>query len=290
MKTNNVNQDVTIVIVLYKEEFNLIFKTLDRLRSFKIVIIDNANNLNLKKKIQSTFNIEKYILNKKNIGFSAGYNQGAKYCETEYLLILGPDCVIADINIHKLKDYLSKDPKCFLVTPTSYDERMSSMTYSGGPLPENFPRDKILDISGNTCVESALGACMMFKTADFLYIGMFDENFFIYFSDDDLCRRIKKLRRSVVQLYESKCSHTHGVIKLKNKYLKKFVRENYYTFDSLYYYYKIKKDHIEIKKIFKKIPSLSIRFLVKLITFDIVETVGILARLFAIIRFKLRFK
>ena len=131
-------QDITIAIVLYEEDFDLIYKTLDKLRSFKKIIIDNANNFDLKKKIQSIFSIENYILNIKNSGCSAGYNQAAKLCKTKYLLMLGPDCIISETNILKLTDSLSKDSSCFLVSPTSYDKNMNKMTYSGGPFPENL--------------------------------------------------------------------------------------------------------------------------------------------------------
>ncbi len=290
MEKENYYQEVTIIIVLFKEDFDLIYKTLDKLRSFKIVIVDNANNQSLKKKIQSNFKIKEYILNKKNLGFSVGYNQAAKLCKTKYLLILGPDCQISDIDIFKLIKNLSIDPNCFLVSPTAYDNNDNSMTYVGGPLPENAPRDQILNLSGNTCVESTLGACMLTRASEFKEIGMFDENFFIYFSDDDLCRRAKRLNKSIIQVYESKCIHTHGIIKIKNKYIKKFVRENNYTFDNLYYYYKLNKNHFEIKKIEKKTTKLIIRLFIKLLTLNIIEFVAVSARLFAVIRFKYKFK
>ena len=281
----NKHKELTVAIVLYKEDFDLVFKTLEQLRSFKIIIIDNANNISLKNKIIRNFTIEKYVLNKKNLGFSAGYNQAAKICKSKYFLILAPDCIISLSSINNLQDYLSKDPNCFLVAPTAYNQDMTSMTYVGGPLPENANRNTILNLSGNTCVESVLGACMLFRTSDFRNIGMFDENFFIYFSDDDLCRRISSLKKSIIQIYNSQCIHTHGIIKLKNKYIGKFVRENNYTFDHLYYYFKINKNHNEIKKVFNKIPSLIIKLLVKFITLNILKFVEILARLFAILRF-----
>ncbi len=284
------HKEITITIVLYKEDYNLINKTLSKLKSFKKIIVDNDNNLILKNKIQSNFHVDDYILNNKNIGFSAGYNQAARLCKTKYLLILGPDCIISDQDVLKLADYLTFDKNCFLVSATSYNENMTSMTYTGGLLPENGGRSKVLNLTGNTCVESILGACMMVRTNEFKEIGMFDENFFIYFSDDDLCRRIKKQKRSVIQNYDAKCLHTHGISKLKNKYLKKFVRENNYTFDNLYYYYKSNPEHVEIKKILKKNPSLVIKLFVKLLTFNFIELVAILARLFAIIRFKNKFK
>ena len=285
MGQQNKHQELTVAIVLYKEDFDLVFKTLDKLRFFKIIIIDNANNISLKNKIVTNFTIDKYILNKKNLGFSAGYNQAAKICKTKYFLILAPDCIISYSSIINLQNYLSKDPNCFLVAPTAYNYEMTSMTYVGGPLPENANRNIILNLSGNTCVEGVLGACMLLRTSDFKNIGMFDEKFFIYFSDDDLCRRVSVLKKSIIQIYDSHCIHTHGIIKLKNKYLGKFVRENNYTFDHLYYYSKINKNHKEIKKVINKVPSLIIKLFVKFITLNILKFVEISARLFGIIRF-----
>ena len=53
---------------------------------------------------------------------------------------------------------------------------------------KSFP----IKLEGDICVENTLGACMFFRKKDFIDIGLFDENFFIFFSDDDLCRKIKK--------------------------------------------------------------------------------------------------
>ena len=62
--------DITISIVLYKEDYELISKTLEPINSFKKIIIDNNGNLELKKKIESQFSVDQYILNKKE-GFVA---------------------------------------------------------------------------------------------------------------------------------------------------------------------------------------------------------------------------
>ena len=49
MKNLNDNETLTIVIVLYKEPFELIYKTIDQIKEFKIIIIDNDNNVISKK-------------------------------------------------------------------------------------------------------------------------------------------------------------------------------------------------------------------------------------------------
>ncbi len=240
MKNQNVNKTLTIVIVLYRESFELIFKTLNHIRDLKIIIIDNDNNIELKNKILKHFEISKYIMNEKNNGFSAGYNQGIKLSSTLFTLVLGPDCLIKKDDIYILIQKLSYYENSIIVTPTSYNDK-NELTYSGGPLPENGQKNKVLNIEGDTCVENALGACMLFRTEDFKKNNLlFDENFFLYFSDDDLCRTIKSLNKYIIQTKDSACIHQHGIIKVTNKYLKIYIKEYNYTHDMLYYFYKKK--------------------------------------------------
>ena len=62
---NSSTNEITITIVLYKEKTNLVLRCLENIKNFKIIIVDNANNVSLKKKIEEKFQIHKYILNKK---------------------------------------------------------------------------------------------------------------------------------------------------------------------------------------------------------------------------------
>ena len=102
MNNQKLNEKITIIIVMYEESFDLICKTLEKITNFKKIIIDNAGDANMKNNIISKFGIEKYILNKKNIGFSAGYNQGIKLSKTDFTLVLGPDCKISEESIFLL--------------------------------------------------------------------------------------------------------------------------------------------------------------------------------------------
>ena len=84
MNTKIYSTKITVLIVLFNENINIIFKTLNKLKSFKVIIVDNAGSYQTKKKIEENFSIEKNIVNKKNVGFSAGYNQAIKFSSTEY--------------------------------------------------------------------------------------------------------------------------------------------------------------------------------------------------------------
>ncbi len=291
MKNVNNTESLTIVIVLFKEPFDLINETLQNISGFDIIIIDNDDNHQLKKKILKEFKIHKYILNKKNNGFSAGYNQGIKLSTTKFTLVLGPDCLISPKDINVLVKKISLYQDALIVSPTAYDKK-NELTYSGGPLPENGKMDKFLELEGDVCVESALGACMLFRTLDIQkYDLLFDENFFLYFSDVDLCRKIKILNKSIIQTKEAICIHQHGNIKVKNKFKKIYIREFNYTHDMLYYFFKIKnKQNLEIIKNFqKKIKSLYILLGLRFFTFKYFDFIKIYSRISGYNKFKSRY-
>ena len=280
--------ETTILIVLYKETYELVSKTLEQLKSYQVIIIDNGNDHELKNKIESLFQIETYILNKNNNGFSAGYNQAIKLCRTKFCLILGPDCIIKKESVIKLHEAYLRYDNCFMVTPTSYN-KSGDLTYSGGPLPEKSSKDKILNLEGDTCVESALGACMFVKTKDLSNVNMFDENLFIYFSDDDLCRKIKKMNRSIIQIRDATCLHTHGILKMSSTFSKIFIREYNLTYDGLYYYYKGGNKNFYLK-IRKKIISYFLKFFFKLFLLKLNDSVRLFSIIYAYFRFYIKFK
>lgn len=285
----NIYQSVDIVIVLYKEKYNTLYKTLKSIKGFKIIIIDNDGNSELKKEICAKFDIYKYILNEKNLGFSAGYNQGIHLSTSEFLLILGPDCIITKSSIEILiRKYLHyKD--ALILCPVSFNDK-KNLTYSSGYLPENGEKNKILTIDGDVCVESTLGACMLINRNDLIKEDLFfDENFFIYFSDDDLCRRIRIKQKSVIQTFDASCIHQHGIIKVKNKFKKVYIRSFVFNYDRLYYFFKINK-HLDILNNYeKKKFKLFLRFLIKLLSLQIFDMLEVYFKLYAYYKFKFKY-
>ena len=184
---------------------------------------------------------------------------------------------------------LLKYSNALIVSPTSYDEG-DNLSYAGGPLPEYAEKNQILDIKGDVCVDNTLGACMLFKTKDLMERNLlFDENFFLYFSDDDLCRRIKNQGRSIIQIFDAKCIHQHGNLKVKNIYFKTFIREYNYFFDQLYYYLKIRKHQNLTDSFQKKLPILIFKLFLKLMTFQFLDAVRKFSKILAYYRFKRKF-
>jgi N-acetylglucosaminyl-diphospho-decaprenol L-rhamnosyltransferase len=284
MTNLNLNQELTILIVLYKESLDLIEKNLDNLTAFKKILIDNASDYEIKKKLESKYLISNYILNKKNVGYSKAYNQAINLCSTKYALMLSADCVMSGESIIKLLDSHKKYINCFITSPTSYDYN-ENLTYNGGLLPENCAFQSPLNVSGDVCVQSVLGAAMLFKTNDVKDIGLLDENFFLYYSDNDLCRRIIKKQKSIIQIFSSKCYHSHGNIKVKSAIQKIFIRENNITYDGLYYYYKIGVFNKDLIKIKKKILNYLFKFIINFIILRINKSILYLGKFIGCLRF-----
>lgn len=279
--------NLTVLIVLYEESENIIFRTLEQIKNFKIIIIDNKGNQELKKKITTKYNISIYHLNKKNFGFSKGFNQAIRFCKTDFAFIKNADCFIDEKNIITLLDYIKKNDDCGIVAPTSYDN-FGNLTYNSGNLPENEFSNQAINLEGNICVEKVLGASMLARTNDLKNIGMFNEELFIYFSDDDLCKKIKNIGKSIVQVYNSRSLHTHGISKVSNKFKRIFLREFHFTHDELIYYKDI--NDIKLNKIKSKLVNYILKIIINLIKVNISNVITYVARIYALRKFVIKYK
>ena len=281
---NSSSNEITITIVLYKEKTNLVFKCLENIKNFKIIIVDNANNVSLKKKIEEKFQIHKYILNKKNYGVTIAANQAIKQCDTEYILILAADCLISDKDIFILLESHKKYDNCFITSPTYYDKE-SKLNYNGGCLPEKNLGMDVLNLEGDVCVETVVDAAILLKKKDIIELGLYDKNFFLYYSDFDLCRRILKTKKTIIQIFEAKAQHEHGEIKVKNTLKRIFIRNYNFTFDELYYFFKINQHYEKYKNLKKKLLNYIIKLIINLFLLRLTKSVYYFSKTAAFYKF-----
>jgi len=278
---NNLTE-ITILMVLYDESEEIILKTLEQIKNFKIIIVDNRGNKKLKDKITSKFNISTYYLSNTNLGFSKGFNKAISFCETKFVFIKNSDCYIDEENIIKLYNYIKVNTNCGIVSPTSYDEK-ENLTFNASNFPEKENSDQILKVEGDICAEKVLGSSMFAKTEDLKKVGMFNEELFIFFSDDDLCKKMKNINKHIVQIYNSRCIHVHGISKVKNKYNRVYLRELYFTLDELVYFKNI--DDSKIIRLKSKMINYFFKTLINLFTLNILNLIKYYARIHAYIKF-----
>ena len=277
--------NISIIVLLFEEDDKAINQCLDSIKNFKIIIIDNSNNKEREKLLKSKYKIYEYIRNDKNLGFGKANNLGIKRCDTEYLLILNSDCIISEENIQKLYNGHIKYDKCFLTAPTFYDHN-NKLALSSASYPELNLKDDTINLEGDLCCQWVLGAAMFFKTDELKKIGMFDENFFLFFEDVDLCKRINSQDRSVIQIFDSKALHVHGQHKsVKNIYKKIFIFNYNYTFSELYYLYKINKHKEKYEYLKKKRFNYFIKIFTNLLLLKPEKTVYFFSKILAFYKF-----
>ena len=179
-----INEDITVLLLTHKSK-NLAIRYIKNLyKKFRIIIIDNSNDTELKSYI-NTYYPEITIKFIENNGYGAQINYGSKLIKTKYFLISNPDLEgIDENNLIKflnaavnLKDKFSAlGPRYLKVDPKSIDQ--------------TDPQKKIAEL------KILHGACMFFNKKNFDTIGGFDENFFLYFEENDFCLRSYKFNKN----------------------------------------------------------------------------------------------
>lgn len=207
--------------------------------NYKIIVVDNNSRDGSRELLK---NLEernvKCILNNKNRGFGRACNQIAKMRNSSYILFLNPDVEISENAIDKLIKFLKKNGKIGLVTgkllfpdgsfqlscrkfPTILRVLFGRESLLRNTFPNNIISKEYLmsehdynEIQFPDCVR---GAVMFFRTDVFKKIGGFDEKYFLYFEDTDICLRLRKKGYEIAYLPDAVFYHKLGSSTKKEK-------------------------------------------------------------------------
>ena len=197
------NSDITIVINTFKSE-DKIFKCLDTIDSiYKVIIIENSNNHELKVKLEKKYPNVECFLAKDNLGYAKGNNLGLSKVQSKYALILNPDAVLEVDTISNFLTTANKIKNFAIIGPAKQKE---------------YEIDHEYDFFDQTYeVEKLKGFAMFLNLEQFKDIGFFDSNFFIYLEEIDLCKRLRSknkkifLDKSIVIHHLGASSHNQSI-------------------------------------------------------------------------------
>ena len=203
--------DLTLIIVAYRSN-KLIVKNLEILKKFRTIIVDNSNSDELSLIVNKYENI-KLIKCLKNLGYGKAANLGVSYANTNFLLTVNPDLILNENAITNLyKTFLNDVNNIGILAPSLFDHNMKNRCNGSISYLDKL-RGKKTDKSinnvavGNTCYKFLMGSCFLIKREFFNYLGGFDENFFMYFEDNDLCDRSLKAGKYIMEVPSSKFIH-----------------------------------------------------------------------------------
>ena len=188
-------QNLTVVIVTLKSE-NIIEDCIKSInKNIPIIVVENSNNQRFKEDLETKYNNLKCILSGSNLGMGVGNNIGIKLAKTDYVYILNPDVKLEPNTLDEIFSASRKIPEFSILSPINTDL--------------NFPNYK--KVSGEKSspfrVESVDGFSMLLNKKKLGNDIYFDENFFLYLENNDLCLRVNKAGGSIFIIPTAKINH-----------------------------------------------------------------------------------
>jgi len=260
--------NLSVVIVTYKTNLNILEKSLSSIDpSVKIIIIENSPKFINEDQIANKYKNVSIFCTGSNIGYGRGNNYGLQKVDTNYALILNPDIVCEKSYFENLKIYLNNELD-FSIIGSQY---LDNETYApAGFFDSNLclkDADYIQDLNLSK-VDWVVGCSMLLNLNKFKNKLIFDENFFLFFEEFDLC---KKLKREGEKVYSSsKLIVNHFGFKSSTDLSDEIdlikIRNWHYMWSYFYYHKKNEGYFNALKVSFGKL----IRSLFKLILFTII--------------------
>ena len=225
--------EITATIVLHHENLELLQRTIDSFLkiplSKKLYLVDNSATRSLQK-----FFIHEeieYIFPGKNIGFGKGHNFVLEKLNSKYHLLLNPDIEFTATIIPILINQLEKDKDVAFVTPkvvypnhekqyvcrkhpTFFDMINRRVKIFPKAIFKNEYRNQ--DTTKSFYPDFIHGCFMLFKTTVFKELKGFDERYFLYMEDADICREIDELGKKKLYFPEVEIVHHHQKESSKN--------------------------------------------------------------------------
>jgi GT2 family glycosyltransferase len=211
--------DVSVVIISYNTR-DWMDKCLSSIAGaassnrVEVIVVDNASKDGSADHVAASHPEVHLIRNTVNVGFGRAVNQGAMYARGEYVMLLNPDGLLHAGAIDKLVAFARGNPQYVIVGGRTVDEHghmdprscwaapsLWSLLCSATLLSTLFPRTRLFDPEAMgdfkrdhaRPVDIVTGCLLMASLADWRKLGGFDERYFVYGEDADLCLRARAL-------------------------------------------------------------------------------------------------
>lgn len=216
----------TMVISIVTYNSKHIFDVLNNLKkeignepNIRVAVFDNNSSNEFKNKLKQYSDFANITFYHENNGFGFGHNYNLLNADEKYFLIFNPDIIVTKEDLYNMVTVMENDESIALLVPKVLNEdgsiqhlmrrRVTVFDYALRFIPFDFvkklfakrlatyecrdiPQDRLVDINMGS------GCFMLIRGDIYKEINGFDERYFMYFEDTDLCLMLKKRNRRVV--------------------------------------------------------------------------------------------
>lgn len=225
--------DVTAVIVNYKTPDltkGAVRSCLTEPDVEEVIVIDNGSGDDSADILTEEFRGQRVRVmeNDDNVGFATANNKGISRARTEYVFLLNSDAFAVPGAIGILLQRLKQDPQIGIIAPQILEsDGHTPQARNFGPFPDLrtiFLRDQsVLDQFNPDWVS---GVAMMARKQSMADVDGFDDRYFMYYEDVDLCRRMRQSGKKIVREPKAKVVHFGGQSRRSNFERKKLYYES----------------------------------------------------------------
>jgi len=195
---NNLS-NLTVVIVTYKTDEKILTNCIKSINNnVKILIIENSSEFKSKEIFKSYSNITIHCTGK-NLGYGGGNNFGLNFVNTKYALISNPDVIYDKSFFENINFYLSEKINFSIIGPQNKSKSIFASHGFFDKKNKTNLDNNILDYNEHNLKKCdwVVGCSMLLNLNFFKTKNIFDENFFLYFEEFDLCKQILNLNGNV---------------------------------------------------------------------------------------------
>lgn len=224
--------------------------------NFEIILVDNASADGSTEMIKARYPEVILIESKENLGFGRANNLGAKHASGTYLFLLNSDTIMLENSIKILYNFFesTNDPNLAVIGCKLLDiNKRPHISYGNFPsirqelfeygLSRIFRKYYLTKLSPSVCdasrqikeVDYIMGADLFFKKQIFEQVNGFDEDFFLYYEETEICFRLKKKGYRILWVPLTSIIHYIGASGNQTKEFNYWILEQLHKSKYLYY-------------------------------------------------------
>ncbi|MGH6645883.1 glycosyltransferase family 2 protein [Aquabacterium sp.] len=242
-----------------------------------VTVVDNASTDDTLEQFRRHLPKAALLANDRNLGFGAANNRGIWAAGTEFVLLLNPDCVVSAEAVSQLIRCADTYPGAAMIGPQLLGRSgQADISYTWAP---NTWSALGPGAEAEACVGFISGACMLIRRDAMLRIQGFDEGFFLYYEDTDLCLRLARQCGELIVAPQALVTHlSRGSSGGSGRFKAEYMRGYHHIQSKFLFNLKHLGEQVSTARRWRYCMTAALEMMVRVLVLDLVRATRVLGR------------